>query len=228
MSLEEVRYHSFVLLGSECTGRVDECPATREMRIGEREEALLESRLPRYVIQRPESITLLMLYVYSSLSRTRGIYEDTIELSTRRLEILPGICLLTSDDRRSLELTVVHETIISDLVLLDRSDESSVLHEHRELSRLGSWSSTDIEHHLTWLRVEREDGEHGCDRLEIDLPIIERASSLDRVFMSTIERIDSLESSERSHYDIFFTEFSKDISSISLECVDAKRADSLV
>jgi hypothetical protein len=198
------------------------------MCIGTREEALLESSLPRYIIQRPESITLLMLYVYSSFSRTRGIYEDMIELGTRRLEILPGIRLLTLDDRRSLELTVVHETIIADLVLLDRGDESSILHEHGELSRLGSWSCTDVEYHLTWLRVECEDREHGGDTLEIDLPIVERASSLDRVFMSTIERIDSVESCEGSHYDPFFTEFGEDVSTISLERVDTQGADSFM
>lgn len=61
MSREEVRYHTFVLLGSERTGRVDERPTTREVCIGEREEALLEGCLFRYVIQRPESITLLIV-----------------------------------------------------------------------------------------------------------------------------------------------------------------------
>jgi hypothetical protein len=228
MSLEEVRYHSFVLLWSKCTGRVDKCSTTGEMCIREGEEALLESRLPRYVIQRPESITLLMLYVYSSLSRTRGIDEDTIELGARRIEIVASISLLPLYDRRSLELTVMHETIISDLVLLDRGDESSILHEHGELSRLGSWSRTDVEYHLTWLRVECEDGEHGCDTLEVDLPIVERASSLDRVFMSTIERIGSVESCEGSYYDSFFTEFGEDISPVSQERVDTQGADSFM
>jgi hypothetical protein len=153
--------------------------------------------------------------VDTSLSRTWSIDEDTVELGTRRVEIVASISLLSLDDRRSLELTVVHETIIADLVLLDRSDESCVLHEHSELGRLGSWSSTDIEHHLTWLWVEREDRQHRGDRLEIDLPIIERASSLDRVFVDTIERIDSLESSEGSRDDPFFTEFGEDIDPVS-------------
>lgn len=61
MRCEEVRYHSFVLLGSECTRRVDEGPTTREVCIGERQEALLETRFFRYVIQRPESITLFIV-----------------------------------------------------------------------------------------------------------------------------------------------------------------------
>lgn len=158
----------------------------------------------------------------TSLSRTGCIDEDTIELGTRRLEILPGVSLLTFDDRRSLELTVVHEPIIADLVLFDRGDESCVFHEHGELSRLGSWSSTDIEHHLTWLWIECKDREHGCDGLEIDLPIIEGTSSLDRILVDTIERIDSVESCEGSCDDTFFTELSEDVSSIGMESVDAE------
>jgi hypothetical protein len=180
----------------------------------------LESCLLRYVIQRPESITLLMLYVYSSLSRTRSIDEDAIELGTCRLEIVASISLLTSDDRRSLELTVVHETIIADLVLFDRGDEACILHEHRELSRLGSWGRTDVEYDLTWLWIECENREHRCDRLEIYLPIIERASSLDCIFMGTIERIDSVESCKGNYYDFFFTEFCEYSSLISSQSID--------
>lgn len=225
---EEVRYHPFILLGSECTGRVDERPTAREMCIGECEETLLESCLPRYIIQRPESITLLVVDEDTSLSRTRCIDEDAIELGTRRFEIFPGVSFLTFDDGCSLELAVVHETIIADLVMLDRSDESRILHEYGKLGRLGSWSSTDIEYHLSWLWVEREDGEHGRNTLEIDLPIVERASSLDRVFMGTIERVDSVKPYEWNDYDSFFTEFGQDISGISLERVDTQRADSFM
>ena len=146
MSREEVRYHSFVLLWSECTRRVDECPTTREVSKGEREDALLESCLLCYIIQRPEPITLLILYENTSFSRTRSVDEDAIELGARRFEIFPGVSFLTFDDGCSLELAVMHETIIADLVLLDRSDESRILHEHGKLGRLGAWGSTDIEY----------------------------------------------------------------------------------
>ena len=93
--------------------------------------------------------------MYTSLSATRSIEEDTVEcLICSTLEIVSCIELLSLHDRRSLELTVMHEFIIADLVLFEGHYFPYVAHHHGYLCRLGSWSSTDIEYRLSRFRTQ--------------------------------------------------------------------------
>jgi hypothetical protein len=171
------------------------------------EELRLEFCFFGDVVERPESICLLIVERYPSLCRAWSIEEDMIELDIRRI-IYDGHCstrigepvsrihLDSGDDRGSLECTVVEELVIADLVLLDGVDTPTILHHHGELCRLGSWSCTDIEDRLTCLWIEDECWELRCDRLEIYFSFIKGLSSLDRILMFTIEHIGSIDTSK--------------------------------
>ena len=117
----------------------------------------------------------------------------------------------------------MHEFVIAYLILLDCSDSSSIAHHHRHLCCLGSWSCTDIEDRFTTLRCKYEHRQHRCYGLEVYLSIVECTSSLDSIFMYSVEYIDSFESIELLYYDSLFLEFCEYITSISLENIDTKR-----
>jgi hypothetical protein len=90
----------------------------------------------------------------------------------------------------------VEELVIADLTLFDRIDTPTILHHHSKLCRLGSWCSTDIEDHLSWLWIEDESGELRRYRLEIDESSVECLGSFDRVLMLTIEHIGSIDTNK--------------------------------
>jgi hypothetical protein len=120
-------------------------------------------------------------------------------------------------------MSVVHELVIAYLILLYGSDTSSITHHRGHLCCLGSWGCTDIESSVSSLRCECEHRQHRCYGLEIYLSIIERASSLDGVFMDTIEHIDSVESFKILYDDSFFSELFEYLVTVSLQSIDAKR-----
>lgn len=128
----------------------------------------------------------------------------------------------------SLETGIVHELVIAYLVLLYGCDSSSIIHHGRHLGRLRSWSCTDIKDRFTLCWCECKYWEHRCDRLEVYLPIVECSGSLDRIFMDSIEYIESCESVKTLSYDSFFFEVFEYFSSISLQSIDTKRTFSLV
>ena len=143
-------------------------------------------------------------------------------------EILPCIHLHSLDIGGSLESRIVHELVIAYLILLYGGDSSSIIHHGGHLCCLGSWSCTDIEDSISSLGCECEDRQHRCDGLEVYLPIVESSSSLDSVFMYSVEYIDSLESIKTLYDDSLFSEFLEYFAPISLQSIDTKRASSLV
>jgi hypothetical protein len=118
---------------------------------------------------------------------------------------------------------IVHELIIAYLILLYGSDSSSIVHHGRYLCCLGSWRRADIEDSVSSLRCECEHRQHRCYRLEVYLSIIERASSLDGVFVDAIEHIDSVESFKILYDDSFFSELFEYLVTVSLQSIDTKR-----
>lgn len=75
-----------------------------------------------------------------------GLITRHFEISR---EVFLGIELDPLDVRSSLECAIVHELIIADLIVFDGNDLPGIVHETRHLRRLGSWSGTDIEDHLS-------------------------------------------------------------------------------
>ena len=122
---------------------------------------MLESRFSLDILKRPESIGLLVRERYPSLSRARCIDEDTIESYTLvGCEEVSCVDLPSLYDRRSLELAVIDELIIADLILLKCYDLSIIIHEHRYLRSLRSWSCTDIEESLSLFWCKHENRKH--------------------------------------------------------------------
>jgi hypothetical protein len=143
---EESRDDSLILLGSKGTRRVDEGSSFFECCESEGKELVLELCFFLYVLERPESIGLLIRERYAALSATWSIEKDTIECLIRStIEVVSRIEFLSLHDRRSLEFRVVHEFIIADLVLFEGDYFSLIAHRHRDLRRLGSRSRTHIE-----------------------------------------------------------------------------------
>lgn len=154
---EEVRDDSFILLGSERTRRVDEGSSFFQCCESKGEELVLKLCFLAYVLERPESIGLLIRERYPALSATWRIEKDTIECLIRStIEVVSCIEFLSLHDRRSLEFRVVHELIIADLVLFEGDYFSFISHHHSDLCRLRSWSRTDIEDRFSRFWIEDE------------------------------------------------------------------------
>ncbi len=233
MLSEEVRDDSLVLFWSEGTCRVDESTSLFESRECERDEFILEIWLITNICNWPKSVGFFIVCMDSSLCTTWRIEEDTVILFQLVFCLLSSVFCISKkyscihlhslDIGRSLEVSIVHELVIAYLVLLYSCDGSSVIHHRRYLCCFGSWSCTDIEDCFILLWCECEDRQHRCDGLEIYLSIIESASSLDGIFMDSVEYIDSFESIELLYYDSLLFEFFEYITSISLENIDTKR-----
>ncbi len=106
-------------------------------------------------------------------------------------EIFLRVELDPFDIRRSLKHAIVHELIETDLIVFDGDDFSLIVHQSGELRCLRSRRCTDIEDEFLSSGFECQHWNHGSERLKVYLPIIEGASSLDRIFMYSIEEIRS-------------------------------------
>ena len=230
---EELRYDPFIFLGSERTGRVDERPSGLESSKGDREELTLETRFFSNIIERPESVGSLILERDPTLSRTRRIEEYTIKLYLHAIidnrdirpgtrEKVPRVHLDSLYDRRSLKLSIVHELIETDLVLLDGKYPSLILHDHRHLGRLGPGCGTDIEYNLIRFNRECQYWEHRGNRLEIDIPSVKCLCPLDRIFILSIEEVRSVDSIKSLYYNPLFFKFIKYFISITFECIETQ------
>ena len=116
---------------------------------------MLESSFSLDILKGPESIGLLIREGYPSLSRARCIDDDTIESYTLvGREKVSCVDLPSLYDRRSLELAVIDELIIADLILFESRYLALIAHHHRDLCRLRSWCSADVEDGLSFLGCE--------------------------------------------------------------------------
>ena len=224
---EKSRYDSFILLWCQSTCRIDERSSFFEELIRAFEEFILELCFFIGIIQWPEAIRFLIWEEYSPLSRTWCIEEDTIKLSFPSFKIFSCIGLDSLDNTRSLESSVVHEFVISDLILFESNNLSHILHEHSYLRCLGSWSCANIENPLSSWHIECKHGEHTRNSLEIDLTIIKCSCPLDSKFMHSIKDIYSRIFTKFSHHNSFFCEFSEYVWSICLEMIESERSLSL-
>lgn len=188
---ESVGNDSFVLLGRDGTGRVDDESSLlgigRHRVDGTEYELLLEVReedeitirldgplrqpeIPGQRAQRKRRETDLvdldtLILTDDTGTRTRSIEQDTIE-SSHNLGELSSIDVRDNDVPASQTSDVSSETLDTTSRRIVRPDFSSVSHQCRHVSRLSSGCCRHIEAALVRLRIERHDGQEGRSRLK--------------------------------------------------------------